>query len=129
VICLRTHSRLALKIRGVAQSYDERMAQHLLGNGRGREGEVASIGNTAHTAGSGHQDIVGLLKSLMIEHSLPLWSGEGWDPAAGGFVERLDIEGRADRAEPRRVRVQARQIYSFAKAAQMAGIRKAAKSQ
>ncbi len=95
------------------------MAQHLLGNGRGREGEVASIGNTAHTAGSGHQDIVGLLKSLMIEHSLPLWSGEGWDPAAGGFVERLDIEGRADRAEPRRVRVQARQIYSFAKAAQI----------
>jgi len=46
-------------------------------------------------------------------------SGEGWDPAAGGFVERLDIEGRADRAEPRRVRVQARQIYSFAKAAQI----------
>src|SRR6266581_5464460 len=95
------------------------MAQHLLGDGRGREGEVASIGRTAHTPGSGHQDIVGSLKSLMIEHSLPLWSGEGWDPAAGGFVERLDIEGRADRAEPRRVRVQARQIYSFAKAAQI----------
>jgi mannose-6-phosphate isomerase len=65
------------------------------------------------------QDVVGSLKSLMIEHSLPLWSGEGWDPAAGGFVERLDIEGRADRAAPRRVRVQARQIYCFAKAAQM----------
>src|SRR5882672_3753620 len=52
VICLRTHSRLALKIRGVAQSYDERMAQHLLGNGRGRDGEVASIGTTPHAAGS-----------------------------------------------------------------------------
>src|SRR6266853_3686660 len=95
------------------------MARHLLGNGRGREGEVASIGNTAHTAGSGHQDIVGLLKSLMIEHSLPLWSGEGWDPATGGFVEKLDVEGRADRAAPRRVRVQARQIYCFAKAADL----------
>ena len=80
---------------------------------------MGSIGSTAHTTGSGHQDIVGLLKSHMIDHSLPLWSGEGWDPAAGGFVERLDIEGRADRAEPRRVRVQARQIYSFAKAAQI----------
>jgi mannose/cellobiose epimerase-like protein (N-acyl-D-glucosamine 2-epimerase family) len=78
---------------------------------------VASIGT--HTAGSMDQDVVGSLKSLMIEHSLPLWSGEGWDPAAGGFVERLDIEGRADRAAPRRVRVQARQIYCFAKAAQM----------
>src|SRR5258708_3129146 len=77
------------------------------------------IGIDAPTIVAARQDIVGSLKSLMIEHSLPLWSGEGWDPAAGGFVERLDIEGRADRAEPRRVRVQARQIYSFAKAAQI----------
>jgi mannose/cellobiose epimerase-like protein (N-acyl-D-glucosamine 2-epimerase family) len=34
-------------------------------------------------------------------------------------VERLDQDGRADRIAPRRVRVQARQIYCFAKAAQM----------
>lgn len=53
----------------------------------------------------------------MIEHSLPLWSGEGWDRAKGGFVERLDSDGRGDRAAPRRIRVQARQIYCFAKAA------------
>ena len=63
--------------------------------------------------------IVDTLKTLMVEHSLPLWSREGWDPATGGFVERLDIEGRADRSAPRRVRVQARQIYCFAKAAQL----------
>jgi mannose-6-phosphate isomerase len=54
----------------------------------------------------------------MTERSLPLWSGAGWDGVAGGFVERLDLEGRADRAAPRRIRVQARQIYCFAKAAQ-----------
>src|SRR5712692_5578696 len=66
-----------------------------------------------------HPEIVGSLRSLVIEHSLPLWSSEGWDSAAGGFVEKLDIEGRADRAAPRRVLVQARQIYCFAKAAQM----------
>jgi len=36
-----------------------------------------------------------------------------------GVVKRLDMEGRADRAAPRRVRVQARQIYSFAKAAHL----------
>jgi hypothetical protein len=57
--------------------------------------------------------------ALLTEHSLPLCSGEGWDPAAGGFVEKLDTEGRADRAAPRRVRVQARQIYCFAKAADL----------
>ena len=37
----------------------------------------------------------------------------------GGFVDRLDQDGRADRLAPRRVFVQARQIYCFAKAAQM----------
>jgi mannose/cellobiose epimerase-like protein (N-acyl-D-glucosamine 2-epimerase family) len=37
----------------------------------------------------------------------------------GGFVDRLDQGGRADHAAPRRVFVQARQIYCFAKAAQM----------
>jgi mannose/cellobiose epimerase-like protein (N-acyl-D-glucosamine 2-epimerase family) len=65
------------------------------------------------------QDIVRTLKTLMIEHSLPLWSGEGWDKATGGFVERLDREGRPDCATARRVRVQARQVYCFAKAAQI----------
>jgi mannose-6-phosphate isomerase len=64
-------------------------------------------------------DIVKTLKTLITEHSLPLWSGEGWDPAAGGFVEKLDSRGRADLVAPRRVRVQARQIYCFAKAAHL----------
>ena len=65
------------------------------------------------------RQIVKTLKTKITEHSLPLWSGEGWDQTTGGFVERLDLEGRADRAAPRRVRVQARQIYCFAKAAQL----------
>jgi len=64
-------------------------------------------------------DILEVLKSFITEHTLPLWSGEGWDSLNGGFVEKLDFEGRADRAASRRVRVQARQIYCFAKAAQM----------
>src|SRR6195952_965247 len=64
-------------------------------------------------------DIVARLKLRIIEHALPLWSGEGWDPTTGGFVDRLDQHGRADRDAPRRVFVQARQIYCFAKAAQM----------
>lgn len=64
-------------------------------------------------------DIVARLKLRMIDHALPLWSGEGWDRTTGGFVERLDQEGRADRLAPRRTLVQARQIYCYAKAAQM----------
>lgn len=80
---------------------------------------MSNIGKSAMVSQSDERRIVGSLKSLMIEHSLPLWAGEGWDRATGGFVERLDSQGRADRAAARRVRVQARQIYCFAKAAQI----------
>ena len=63
--------------------------------------------------------IVAELKSLMIEHALPLWSGRGWDAVRGGFVERLGADGEPDREAPRRLRVQARQIYCFAEAARL----------
>ena len=70
-------------------------------------------------SGSDSPDIITVLKTLMIEQSLPLWSSEGWDRTSGGFVDRLGPDGRADHAAPRRVFVQARQIYCFAKAAQI----------
>jgi mannose/cellobiose epimerase-like protein (N-acyl-D-glucosamine 2-epimerase family) len=65
------------------------------------------------------RDVVARLKRRMIDRCLPLWSGEGWDAASGGFIDRLDQDGRADRMAPRRVLVQARQIYCFAKVAQL----------
>src|ERR1700759_2103716 len=64
-------------------------------------------------------DIVATLKARMIEHALPLWSTEGWDATTGGFIDRLTADGRADRLAPRRVFVQARQIYCFAKSAEI----------
>jgi len=64
-------------------------------------------------------DIVATLKSRMVEDALPLWADRGWDASRGGFVERLDKEGQADLEAPRRVRVQARQIWCFARAAQL----------
>jgi len=64
-------------------------------------------------------DVVARLKRRIIEDALPLWSTVGWDPAAGGFIDRLHRDGAADAAAPRRVFVQARQIYCYAKAAQM----------
>jgi mannose-6-phosphate isomerase len=64
-------------------------------------------------------DVVARLKRRMIDDALPLWSGEGWDRISGGFIDRLHRDGTADRAAPRRVFVQARQIYCYAKAAQM----------
>ncbi|KYH03135.1 AGE family epimerase/isomerase [Bradyrhizobium sp. DOA1] len=64
-------------------------------------------------------DVVARLKRRMIEDALPLWSTAGWDAASGGFIDRLHRDGTADSAAPRRAFVQARQIYCYAKAAQM----------
>jgi mannose/cellobiose epimerase-like protein (N-acyl-D-glucosamine 2-epimerase family) len=75
------------------------------------EGKSAAVEDSA--------DIIARLKARMIDHALPLWSGEGWDRTTGGFIDRLGPDGHADRQAPRRILVQARQIYCFAKAAQM----------
>ncbi|MGX9393860.1 AGE family epimerase/isomerase [Nitrobacteraceae bacterium UC4446_H13] len=64
-------------------------------------------------------NVVNALRTLMVENALPLWAGEGWDAVRGGFVDRLHSDGSADQEAPRRLLVQARQIYCFAKAAQL----------
>ncbi|MDA9408574.1 AGE family epimerase/isomerase [Bradyrhizobium sp. CCBAU 45384] len=63
--------------------------------------------------------VVARLRRHMIEDAIPLWSTVGWDHRTGGFIDRLHRDGTADAAAPRRVFVQARQIYCYAKAAQM----------
>ena len=47
------------------------------------------------------------------------WSNVGWDAERGGFVEQLNMDGTPDADATRRVRVQARQVFSFAKAIEM----------
>ncbi len=51
----------------------------------------------------------------MLDH----WVERAWDCERGGFVEQLDITGAPDRTADRRVRVQARQVFSFAKATEI----------
>ncbi len=51
------------------------------------------------------------------ETALPFWADRGLDPVRGGFVERMELDGRPDLAADKRVRVQARQIYVFSHAA------------
>jgi len=52
--------------------------------------------------------------------ALPLWATAGVDPASGQFRDRLRLDGRSDETQ-RRARVQARQAWVYASAAQ-AGI-------
>ncbi|HEV7416109.1 MAG TPA: AGE family epimerase/isomerase [Tianweitania sediminis] len=65
------------------------------------------------------------LRKHLFEEILPLWSTVGLDHARGGYVEALPPVGAAKRG-PRRVRVTARQVYSFCEAAQLGWNRAAA---
>jgi mannose/cellobiose epimerase-like protein (N-acyl-D-glucosamine 2-epimerase family) len=55
------------------------------------------------------------LTDWLLHEAYPLWSSQGVDHNNGGFQERLDQHGTALN-EPRRARVQPRQIYCFAQA-------------
>ncbi len=55
------------------------------------------------------------LSRWLLESAYPLWSTQGRDLVRGGFHERLSTTGQP-LDEPRRARVQPRQIYSFAQA-------------
>jgi len=51
------------------------------------------------------------------EDAAPLWHARGYDAARGGFYETLDFAGAPVTGQPRRVRVQARQIHTFSQIA------------
>ncbi|MEQ9316487.1 MAG: sugar phosphate nucleotidyltransferase, partial [Henriciella sp.] len=52
-----------------------------------------------------------------LETAFDVWSRKAWDDRQGGFVEQLSLKGKPDTEANRRLRVQARQIFSFSKAA------------
>lgn len=59
-----------------------------------------------------------LLREWLFDQALPLWAGRGTDRATGGFFEKLTPQGQP-LDDPRRARVTARQIFSFATAGQL----------
>src|SRR5215470_7820405 len=56
------------------------------------------------------------IQRWLVEAALPKWGSVGYDPAFGGFHERLDLEGRPIADVPYRVMTQARQVYAFSHA-------------
>ncbi len=57
----------------------------------------------------------GALSHWLVSEAYPLWSTRGVDSVRGGFHERLNTDGTPCE-EPRRARVQPRQMYCFARA-------------
>ena len=56
------------------------------------------------------------LRDWFVGAALPLWADRGYDHARGGFYEALNFDGTPSVGRPRRVRTQARQIYTFSQA-------------
>ncbi len=71
--------------------------------------------STAHDIAAPSTDAVAWFDDWMREGALPFWWEVGADHERGGFHERIDLDGRPT-AEPRRLRVQARQAFVFARA-------------
>lgn len=61
-------------------------------------------------------DGVGRIAQWGLQTALPFWAEHGWDDVHGGFRESVALDGSAIAGERRRVRVQARQIYVYARA-------------
>lgn len=73
--------------------------------------------DVAAESGADIEGSVSRSKSWTIAAALPRWSSDGWDAQDEWFIERLFSDGAPDVSAPRRIRVQARQIYCLAKAA------------
>jgi mannose/cellobiose epimerase-like protein (N-acyl-D-glucosamine 2-epimerase family) len=56
------------------------------------------------------------IKDWLTKESLPLWSHAGLDAEAGGFTEKLTLDGSPILDVPKRALVQARQIYVYSHA-------------
>ena len=56
-------------------------------------------------------------RAFLRQEALPLWSTAGFDATTDSFEERLGFDLEPDRAAPRRMMVQARQVAVFARAA------------
>lgn len=56
------------------------------------------------------------IRNWLATEALPLWSHAGLDTEAGGFVEKLTLDGRPLLDADKRMRVQARQIYVYSHA-------------
>jgi mannose-6-phosphate isomerase len=76
-----------------------------------RDGDPVSAPDPVHAAAT-------RLKRWFFEQALPIWWERGADLRAGGFFDRLDMDGHPS-AAPKRLRVQARQAHVYALAGRM----------
>ena len=79
---------------------------------------VKALGTEVQT----HRHRLGFSQSLRdaartwLWEAFDVWAKVAWDEQRGGFIERLGMDGKPDIDANRRTRVQARQVFSFAKA-------------
>lgn len=58
-------------------------------------------------------DLSNQFQAWYINDAIPLWIDQAYDQDHGGFYEALNFDGQPITGQPKRVRVQSRQIYTF----------------
>lgn len=87
---------------------------------RGKAKAVKTLSARAQAARKASSGSASLVSShTLLMEAFDTWSELAWDVENGGFVECLDMAGTPDTDAVRRVRVQARQVFSFARAISM----------
>jgi mannose/cellobiose epimerase-like protein (N-acyl-D-glucosamine 2-epimerase family) len=97
----------------------ELMARDLNPAARGAQGSTGSPARAATQRTRGVSLPTRRFVKWLRQDALPFWSTKGWDARRGGFQERFFFEGVADDLVLRRCRVQWRQIYVLAHAAEL----------
>ena len=62
-------------------------------------------------------EVKSAMRRWLVASALPLWASMGRDLQCGGFVERLQPDGTPDLTAPKRIVVQARQVFVYSHAA------------
>lgn len=105
-------------VSGVSDLSIVATANEILISPLGDANAVKSLGaeaqKFAHSSGDLH-DFADRARNWLWR-ALDVWAEKAWDPIRGGFVEQLTLDGKPDPVAARRLRVQARQVFSFAKA-------------
>lgn len=79
---------------------------------------TSSVGTDPVAVISAARGMERYLLDWVVNDAYPLWATAGVEQGTGGFVESLDQDGTSI-AEARRARVQTRQVYAFAQAAEL----------
>ena len=111
--CYVRSEHLPVYVSGVQDLIIVANDRHIMICPRERSQDVKKLANLASEREAKHSDLHQKARQILIDQ-FELWLDRAWDDRNGGFFESLDGKGQPIGEAPRRTRVAARQVFSFA---------------